>query len=106
MEPFGLDSPYHSHKFIGRFSFQGFQYSRKVIRHKKGMAMLLQLRMAGIMIAGDKSFFKCPVHSFDLPVCPGMVYPGQLMLNAMLNADTVKRRHIFFTICELNAIIC
>lgn len=72
--------------------------------------MLLQLLMAGIVIAADSGLFKCPVHSFDLPVCPGMVYLGQPMLNVMLNTDTVKRRHkghrIFFAIHELNAVIC
>ena len=71
--------------------------------------MLLQVRMAGIVIAGDSSLFKRSIHSFDLPVCLGGDL-GQAVFNAVLNTDTVKWCHkghrIFFAIHKLNTVVC
>ena len=49
-----------------------------------------QVVMAGVVVAVHGRFLERAVHPFDLPVGPGMIRPGQPVLDAVFLAGTTK----------------
>lgn len=53
--------------------------------------MHLQLLIGVIVITVNRGIFEGATHAFDLPIPPGMVQPGQPMLNTTCSTDAVKK---------------
>ena len=52
--------------------------------------MVPQVLMGLIEEAMDCGVFECTVYPLNQPICPGMVWFSETMVNAMLFTDAVK----------------
>ena len=61
-----------------------------VVGIQEELDMPAQVVMAGVVVAVHGCFLERSVHAFDLPVGPGMVRPGQSVLDAVFLAGIAK----------------
>ena len=88
-EPVWLGGPDFGDIFLECQTAQGLAPTGKVIGGDEVVEMRSQLVVAFVMEALDGRLFDGAVHSFDLPVGPGVVRFGQPALNIVRLADYV-----------------
>ena len=69
---------------------QSLEAAGMVVGIQEELDMPAQVVMAGVVVAVHGRFLERSVHAFDLPVGPGMVRPGQPVLDAVFLASIAK----------------
>jgi len=81
--------------FIGTSALQGLEPFGKIVRLQEHLQVLSQFLMAAVKVAIDRHLFDAPVHAFDLPIRPRMIWFGQAMFNAMRFTYFIKLQLAF-----------
>src|SRR3990167_67675 len=90
-ESIGLFRPGLTDVLVGGKAQEGLEPTGEVVGHDEVDEMAAQLLVGLVVVALYSRFLKCPVHSFDLAVGPGMVRLGEPMLDAVLSASAIER---------------
>src|SRR5690606_38719784 len=71
-------------------ALQSFEAPGEVIGSDEGGEVGAELVVAFIVVAPDRRLLEGAVHPLDLTIRPGMVWPGQAMIDAVLSADELE----------------
>ena len=81
--------------FVGRETVQGFEPASEVVSIQEVGQMLSQLAMRFVVVTLDRGILDCSVHSFGLPVRPGMIELGEAVFDLVLLAPHGEHvRHV------------
>src|ERR1700730_7553874 len=82
-EPIRLFCPRLADVFVGR---EALELTSKVVGRDEVGEVDAQLLMGLVVVTADRRFLEGAVHPFDLSICPGMLGPGQAVIDIVLRA--------------------
>ena len=85
-EPVWLFCPNFADEFVGCETFEGLEPSSEIVGRDEVGERVSKLVMSFVVEPLDRCVFDCPVHAFDLTVCPRMLGFCEAMIDIGLGA--------------------
>ncbi len=89
-KPLRVFLPGSADELVGSKALECLEALGEVVSHQEGPDVFLEVLMGLVIELLDGGFFQGAVHAFDLAVGPGMVDPGEAVLDAVGHADAVE----------------
>ena len=89
-KPICLLGPEFAEVFVGREAFECFESSGEVVGFEEVGQVRFELVVGVVKVSLDGGVFDGSIHALDLPVGPGVVGPGQPVLDSLKVADSVE----------------
>ncbi len=109
-ESIRLDCPLFADELVGCEALEHLEPSAEVVGVDEVLKVPTQLFMTVVVEAPDGGVLDGSVPPLDLPVGPGMIDPGEPVLDAVLVADPIEDvvERVFVTdmVGELDAVVC